>query len=252
MVVPGSTAVVTGAGAGIGLALALRLAREGASVVVADDDEETGPATVDEIVRDGGEASFVLTDVTREADVERTVAHAESTFGRLGILVNNVGGYEEPVFPDSPVERWTGNFDLNLRSVMLGIHFAVRSMQERGGGAIVNVASTAGLGFAPHPWPEYAAGKAAVMRLTACLAPLADRAIRVNCVCPYTVGTAAVRERIAELEAAGEDLPPPLRGVLLEPEEVADAVIRLITDKSLAGRVLVLVGGKEPELLPAD
>jgi NAD(P)-dependent dehydrogenase (short-subunit alcohol dehydrogenase family) len=70
----------------------------------------------------------------------------------------------------------------------------------------------------------------------------------VNCVCPYTVGTAAVRERIAELEAAGEELPPPLQAVLLEPKEVADAVVGLISDESLAGRVLVLVGGKEPEL----
>jgi NAD(P)-dependent dehydrogenase (short-subunit alcohol dehydrogenase family) len=249
--VAGSTAIVTGAGAGIGEAIALRLARDGATVVVADDDEETGPATVDEIVSHGGEASFVLTDVTHEADVERMVAHAERTFGALRILVNNVGGYEEPVFPDSPIERWTGNFDLNLRSVLLGIHFAVRAMAERGG-AIVNITSTAGLGFASHPGPEYAASKAAVMRLTACLAHLAERGIRVNCVCPYTVGTAAVRRRIAELEAAGEELPGPLQAVLLEPEEVADEAVRLFTDESLAGRVVVLVGGKEPELLPAE
>jgi NAD(P)-dependent dehydrogenase (short-subunit alcohol dehydrogenase family) len=249
--VTGSTAIVTGAGAGIGEAVALRLARDGAAVVVADDDEETGPETVDHITGGGGRASFISTDVTSEAEVERMVAHATSTFGGLGILVNNVGGYEEPVFPDSPIERWTGNLDVNLRSVMLGIHFAVQAMAERGG-AIVNVASTAGLGFGPHPWPEYAAGKAAVMRLTACLAPLVERGIRVNCVCPYTVGTAAVGERIAELEAAGEELPPPLQAVLLEPEEVADAVVGLIADESLAGRVLVLVGGNEPELQPPE
>jgi NAD(P)-dependent dehydrogenase (short-subunit alcohol dehydrogenase family) len=249
--VAGSTAIVTGSGAGIGEAIALRLARDGAAVVVADDDEDTGPATADEIVRAGGEASFILTDVTDEAAVERMVAHAESTFGPLGILVNNVGGYEEPVFPDSPIERWSGNIDLNLRSVMLGIHFAVRAMAERGG-AIVNVASTAGLGFASHPWPEYAAGKAAVMRLTACLAHLAERTIRVNCICPFTVATAAVRGRIAELEAAGEELPGPLQAVLLELDEVAEAAVQLITDDSLAGRVVVLVGGREPELVPAE
>jgi len=242
---------VTGAGTGIGEALAHRLARDGAAVVVADDDEETGPATVDEIVRAGREASFVLADVTSEDEVERMVAHAESTFGPLGILVNNVGGYEEPVFPDSPIERWTGNIDLNLRSAMLGIHFAVRAMSG-GSGAIVNIASTAGLGLASHPLPEYAAGKAAIMRLTACLAHLSERGIRVNCVCPFTVATAAVRGRIAELEAAGEELPGPLQAVLLELDEVADAVVRLITDDSLAGRVVLLVGGREPELLPAE
>ena len=90
------------------------------------------------------------------------------------------------------------------------------------------------------------------MRLTACLAPLAERGIRVNCVCPHTVGTPAVRERIAELKADGEELPLPLQGVLLEPEEVADLVFELVTDESMAGRVVVLVGGEEPRLLAAE
>lgn len=90
------------------------------------------------------------------------------------------------------------------------------------------------------------------MRLTACLAPLAERGIRVNCVCPHTVGTPAVRKRIAELRAAGEELPQPLRDELLEPDQVADAVLDLIRDQSLAGRVLVLVGGERPRLLAAE
>jgi NAD(P)-dependent dehydrogenase (short-subunit alcohol dehydrogenase family) len=180
------------------------------------------------------------------------VAHALSTFGSLEILVNNVGGYDEPVFPDASIEQWTANVDFNLRSTMLGIHFAVRAMSASESRAIVNIASTAGLGFGPHLSPEYAAGKAAVMRLTACLAPLAERGIRVNCVCPFTVATAAVRGRIAELEAAGEELPGPLQAVLLEPEEVAEWVARFIADESLAGRIAVLVGGREPELQPAD
>ena len=243
---------MTGAGAGIGEAIALRLARDGAAVVVADDDEETGPATVAEIAANGGQASFVLTDATREADVEGMVAHALGTFGSLEILVNNVGGFDQPVFPDGSVEQWTANIDFTLRSTMLGIYFGVRSMAESGGGAIVNIASTAGLGFAPYPWPEYAAGKAAVMRLTASLATLAERGIRVNCVAPYTVATAAVRGRIAELEAAGEELPEPLQGVLLEPEEVAEWVARFVADESLAGRIVVLLGGREPELQPTD
>jgi NAD(P)-dependent dehydrogenase (short-subunit alcohol dehydrogenase family) len=250
--VAGRTAIVTGAGAGIGEAIALRLGRDGAAVVVADDDEETGPATVAEIVAAGGRATFVLADATNEADVERVVAHAVSTFGSLDILVNNVGGFDEPVFPDGSVEQWTANVDFSLRSTMLGIYFGVRSMSESGGGVIVNIASTAGLGFAPYPWPEYGAAKAAVMRLTACLAHLAERGIRVNCVCPYTVATANVLGRIAELHAAGEELPGPLQGVLLELDEVADWVSRFVADDSLAGRVVVLVGGREPELQPLD
>jgi len=90
------------------------------------------------------------------------------------------------------------------------------------------------------------------MRLTACLASLADRGIRINCVCPYTVGTAAVRREIAESLAEGRTLPPPLRATLLEPEDVADAVVWLVQNESLAGRVLVLRGGEPPHLLPAE
>jgi NAD(P)-dependent dehydrogenase (short-subunit alcohol dehydrogenase family) len=156
------------------------------------------------------------------------------------------------VFPDAPLEHWSGALDLNLRAAMLGIHFALRTMGRRGGGAIVNVASVAGLGFAPHPSPEYAATKAGLMRLTACLGPLAERGVRVNCVCPYTVGTEAVRRTIAESVAHGRELPPPLQATLLEPVEVADAVVRLVQDDSLAGRVLVLYGGEPPRLIPAE
>jgi NAD(P)-dependent dehydrogenase (short-subunit alcohol dehydrogenase family) len=240
MEVTGKNAVVTGGGAGIGRAIAARLVSEGAAVLVADIDEEAGRRVACELG-----ASFAAADVTREPDVEAIAADVD-------ILVNNAGGYDEPVFPDAPVAHWTGALELNLRSAMLAIHHAVRAMARRGGGAIVNVASTAGLGFAPHPSPEYAATKAGLMRLTACLAPLAERGIRVNCVCPYTVGTAAVHRTIAESMAQGRPLPPPLQATLLEPEEVADAVLRLVQDDSLAGRVLVLRGGEQPHLLPVE
>jgi len=248
MDIAGKTALVTGAGAGIGLATGLRLAREGAAVVVADVDEDAGKAAAERIA-EAGQASFVHADVTREADVAAMVEHAEREFGALDILVNNAGGYRQPVFGEASVEHWTRNLDLNLRAVMLGIHFALEAMRRRGAGAIVNVASTAGLGPEPHPGPEYATAKAAVMRLTACLAPLAGEGIRINCVCPYTVGTEAVLQTIGELKAEGRDLPEPLRAELLEPEEVAEAIVDLVRDDSAAGRVVKLVGGKPPEVI---
>jgi NAD(P)-dependent dehydrogenase (short-subunit alcohol dehydrogenase family) len=250
--VAGKTALVTGAGSGIGRVIALRLARECAAVVVNDVDERTGSQTSSAIAEAGGRASFAHADVTDDAKVEAAVAHAERTFGGLDILVNNAGGFPDPVFPEAPLEHWSRSFDLNLRSAMVAIHFAVPAMHRGGGGAIVNIASSAGLGLAPHPAPEYAVAKAGMMRLTACLASLADRGIRVNCVCPHTVGTPAVRQRIAELQADGEELPGPLQDVLLEPDEVADAVVELIRDEAAAGHVLVLFGGQQPRLLDAE
>jgi NAD(P)-dependent dehydrogenase (short-subunit alcohol dehydrogenase family) len=241
-------ALVTGAARGIGRAIAVRLAREGARVVVADIDPADGHRSLDTIRATGAEASFVLADVRNEDEVRAMIDHALEVFGHLDILVNNAGGYDEPVFPGAPIEHWTAALDLNLRSAMLAIHHAVEAMAARGG-AIVNIASSAGLGLAVHPGPEYAAAKAALMRLTACLAPLAERGIRVNCVCPHTVGTEAVRRTITELAAAGQELPAPLRDPLLEPEEVADAVIDFARDERLAGRVLVCRGGEARRLL---
>jgi NAD(P)-dependent dehydrogenase (short-subunit alcohol dehydrogenase family) len=245
----GTTAIVTGAGRGIGRAIAFRLAAERAAVVLADTDEQAGAATAAELQRGGAAVSFQRVDVTDAGDVEHLVGHAEEAFGGLDLLVNNVGNYEQPVFPDASVAHWTRNLDVNLRSAMLAIHFAVPAMRRRGGGAIVSIASTAGLGTAPHPGPEYSAAKAALMRLTATLAPLGLRGIRVNCVCPDWVGTDAVRKRIAAMTTEERAAVPE---VIVEPEEVADAVVGLARDETLRGRVVVLFGGRPPRLLPVE
>jgi NAD(P)-dependent dehydrogenase (short-subunit alcohol dehydrogenase family) len=252
VVLAGRTALVTGAARGIGRATAARLAREGARVLVVDRDRREAEEAAAEIRADGGEASPLVADLTRRADVRRAVQAGAQAAGGLGVLVNNAGGYDEPVYPEAPSAHWEHTLDLNLRAVMLAIQEALPALEASGGGAVVNVASSAGLGLSPHPGPEYATAKAGVIRLTACLAPLAERGIRVNCVCPHTVGTRAVRRTIAELRAAGEDLPPALEGELLEPEEVAELIMELVTDERLAGRVLVCRGGEPPRLLPVD
>ena len=247
MEVRGTTAIVTGAARGIGLAVALRLADEGASILVVDLDEAEGQLAAEKLAQRGVDARFLAADVTDPGAVEAMVGHAVENFGGLEILVNNAGGYDEPVFPDAPVRHWSLALDLNLRSAMFGIQFAIPAMTN--GGAIVNIASSAGLPGPPHPGPEYAIAKAGVMRLTECMAPLAERGIRVNCVCPHTVATDGVLATIAELEAEGAELPGPLRDEPIPPEQVADAVVRFVEDETMAGRVLVLRGGNEPELL---
>jgi NAD(P)-dependent dehydrogenase (short-subunit alcohol dehydrogenase family) len=252
MEISGRTAVVTGAGRGIGLSIARRLARDGAGVLVVDRDRGHGDAAVERIRAEGGQASLLVADLAVAAGVERMIASAVDDRGGIDILVNNAGGYAQPVFGDAPAEHWLRTLDLNLRSVMLAIHAALPTLEARGGGAVVNLSSSAGLGLGAHPGIEYATAKAAVIRLTACLAPLAERGVRVNCICPHTVATEVVLETIAALRAAGSPLPPALEDELIDPDELAGLAAELVRDESLAGRVVVVRGGEPPRLLPID
>jgi NAD(P)-dependent dehydrogenase (short-subunit alcohol dehydrogenase family) len=244
-------ALVTGAGAGIGRSVALQLAHEGAVVVIADVDEEAGSSVVREIRSEGEQAGYIVADVASGADVSRMIAFAEDEFGGLDVLVNNAGGVTEPYFPDGEPEHWGRTLDLNLRGVMLSIHFGVRAMKKRGGGAIVNVSSMGGIGFRPYDKPEYGAAKAGVVRLTASLATLKEQTgVRVNCICPGWVDTPASRASRAEMTPEErEKLVPP---VLLQPEEIAEAVAMFVEDERMAGRVIIWKEGEPWQIIPLD
>jgi NAD(P)-dependent dehydrogenase (short-subunit alcohol dehydrogenase family) len=268
--IAGKVALVTGAGSGIGRASALRLAREGAAVVAADVDEPAARETVAQIESAGGRAASiradpslrsgqapravaVRADVTEEEDVRAMIAFAEETFGGLDILHNNAGVITPPPrWPDLEPERWARMLDINLRGVILGTQLAIPALRRRGGGAVVNTASMAGVGYGYPPNPVYAASKGGVVLFTASLAPLKDEAgIRVNCVCPGVVDTPMFRGGLA---AAGGDISQliaeRMRGLpIIAPEEVAAAVVELVRDDSLAGRALLLRNGRPPELL---
>jgi NAD(P)-dependent dehydrogenase (short-subunit alcohol dehydrogenase family) len=247
-------ALVTGAGAGIGRAIAVRLAREGAAVVVADIEKDGGTETVRRIEAEGGRAAFVLADVAVEADVRAMVAFAEQRFGGLDILVNNAGIAPEPYFPEAACEHWGRTLDVNLRGAMLGIQFGLQAMRKRGGGAIVNISSMAGIGYRPYDAPEYAASKAGVVRLTASLGGLKDKlGVRVNCICPGWVETEAVQRALATMtpeEMEQQAFPPP--PVLIKSEEIADAVVTFVQDSDLAGRVMVWPDGEPWRLVPVE
>jgi NAD(P)-dependent dehydrogenase (short-subunit alcohol dehydrogenase family) len=240
--------VTGGGGAGLGRAISLRLARAGAKVVVADVDEEGGAATVRQVSSSGGAAAFVRADVIVEEDVLRMTAFSEETFGGLDILVNNAGRTPEPHFPDAPFEHWSRYLELNLRAPMLAIQAALEPMKRQGAGAIVNIASVAGVGFAPHSSPEYSAAKAGLIRLTATLAPLAERMnVRVNCIVPNWIGTDEVK---AEIEAMSSEERAEVPDELTAPEEIADAVLRFVEDETMAGRVMIWWTGEKPRLVP--
>jgi NAD(P)-dependent dehydrogenase (short-subunit alcohol dehydrogenase family) len=225
----GQPAVVTGGAAGLGRAAAVALARAGARVVVVDRDAAAGEATAAELP--GGR--FEAADVTAEGALERVFADV----GELAVLVNNAGGRDEPFFPDSAVERWSAVLDLNLRAPMRATQLAIAAMRRRGGGAIVNVGSSAGVGLGPHPSPEYAAAKAGLMRLTGALVGLSAEGIRVSCVCPGLVDTPAARSSGADMRRARP------------PEQVAELIVALAADDSSGGRVVSWPDDAEPEVL---
>ena len=269
MDITGKVALITGAGSGIGRATAMRLAQEGASVVVADIDEAGGRETVAQIERDGGRAAlvradpslrsgqapraaFIRADVTSEKDVRAMIAFTQETFGGPDILHNNAGILtERPRFPDTEPERWSRVLDINLRGVILGTQYGIQAMRKRGGGVIVNTASLAGIiGFAIDP--VYAATKGGVVMFTTSLAPLREELnIRVNCVCPGIVETAMLRPAREEPAEEERQLAELLRSLpLIQPEEIADAVVELIHDDTLAGRALLVPNGRPRSLAP--
>lgn len=235
----GKVAVVTGGAWGIGRGTALRLVAEGMRVVVTDlQGEEEGLEEVVELGR--GSVVPCLADAAREEDWRRVVELAERELGSLDVLVNNAGGVSAPFFPEASGERWRSALDVNIYGVMLGVQAGLGPMRRRGGGAIVNVASVAGLTREPYQAPEYAAAKAGVIALTTSLGSLwkTDR-ISVSCICPDWVATEAVRRSLEQMTSEERAELPAIREGLVPVEEIAGLIVRLATDESLAGRVLV-------------
>ncbi|WP_328324034.1 SDR family oxidoreductase [Kribbella sp. NBC_00382] len=237
MQIAGEVAVVTGAAVGIGRAIAQRLAGEGAEVMLADIDEDGGREACELI---GAAATFVRVDMRDDDAVARLMEC------RPRILVNNAGGGAvlRPCFPEATVERWSASLDLNLRAPMVATQLAIGPMRDAGGGAVINMSSTAGLGFGAHVSPEYSAAKAALIRFTATLAPLREsHGVRVNCVVPDWVAT---ERGISEYE----EMPEAERGLAQVPlATLTDAVVDLIADDSVAGRAIHLLRGAAPYFL---
>jgi NAD(P)-dependent dehydrogenase (short-subunit alcohol dehydrogenase family) len=239
MEIKGTVGVITGGSSGIGRATAERLAKEGAAIVVADLDEAGGADTVKRIESAGGRAVFVKADVTRLEDARRMLDTAVSKFGRLDILHNNAGiGVGAPGFPEAPPERWHLVIEIDLQAVILGTGLAAPLMQNNGGGVIINTASMAGL--YPHRQDAvYGAAKGGVVNFTHSLAFWeAERKIRVNCVCPGIVDTPMVRKGLEAATKLGFLARAWTPAKMIQPEEIADAVVSLVRDDSLFGCAL--------------
>lgn len=234
----GKHALVTGGGSGIGRATAMRLVREGATVTIAERNAETGAQVAAAIEDMGGAAKFVQVDVAQEQEVAGAIQSVVERHGRLDVMVNNAG-------IGAGAEGWETTIGVNLSGVLYGCTHAIAQMREQGdGGAIVSVASIAGLvgGFGT----AYVASKHGVIGLTRdlALATAAD-AIRINCVCPGYIRT-ALTQAMWEREQSGAliaDVVPAKRWG--EPEEIANAVAWLASPEAsyVTGTALVVDGG---------
>jgi len=256
-------ALVTGAGGvGCGRAIARRLAKKGARVVVCDLDELGAHETARLIEKDGGRAIVRGCDVRNAEDVAETVAFAARELGGLDCLVNDASA---PYRPSAPLDFWTDTIATDLLGTMMMTRAAIDVMraQEERGGVIVNMSSTSALAHgrtrvagSERPRdiivgaPAYDVAKAGVLRLTTMLASLASENIRVNCLCPDWVATPEVQayvDSIAPESHAEHAIPPRLTSM----DQIADAVLALARDESLAGRVMVWWSHEDaPKLIP--
>ena len=244
----GKVALVTGGASGIGRATALAFAREGAKTVVSDIDADGGHETVHMIEDSGGEATFVPADVTMSHEVEALVDRAVGAYGRLDCAFNNAGLERELTNPGGRFDEETFQsvIDANLKGVWLCMKHEIVQMVEQGSGAIVNTSSVAGLVGIPDQ-PIYVASKHAVSGLTKSAAvEYAGRGIRINAVCPGLVNT-PLMERIyasnPDLKSEADSWQP--IGRIAQPEEIAEAVIWLCSDKAsfVVGHMLTIDGG---------
>jgi NAD(P)-dependent dehydrogenase (short-subunit alcohol dehydrogenase family) len=243
------TVIVTGAGgAGCGRSISARFAVAGAAVVVSDIDDEGGQDTVRLIERRGGRAAFFRADVRSESQVRDLVSFAEATFGGVNVLVNNASA---PHGGDG-IDSWTDPVETDLLGSLYATRWAVEAMRRGNGGAIVNIASISALWHGrktPGGIPGYDVAKAGVIRMTTRLASLAETdGIRVNCLAPGWISTEPVRqywESLTSAERAARGVP----SQLLTTDQIAEIVVRLAEDRSLAGRVLVWWSEDAPRLI---
>ncbi|MEZ5571451.1 MAG: glucose 1-dehydrogenase [Halioglobus sp.] len=240
-------ALVMGGGAGTGRATVLAFVNEGAKVVIADINENSGRETLAQVESQGGEGVFVRADMGKVDDVQNVIEQTRLTYGVLHLVSNNaaLGTPNKSVTELSELE-WDRCMGVTLRGVWLCMKYQLPLIEASGGGAIVNVASVSGMRGDPMQ-SAYAAAKGGVLSLSKTVAvEYAKRGIRVNTVCPGGINSGGMSfylkkmpEMLAKVESAHA------MGRLAQPQEIADAVVYLCSERAsfITGHDLVVDGG---------
>src|SRR5437868_6675399 len=242
-------ALITGGTSGIGEATALLFANEGAKVTITGSNEERGSEVTDLILKGGGQAIFIQTDVSKADDCRRAVDETVRAFGRIDILFNNAGVFFPHTALDCSEEEWDLQVDVNLKGTFLMSKFALPGMIAQGSGVIINNSSGWGI-VGGDAAVAYCASKGGVVMLTKAMAIDHGRqGIRVNCICPRDVETPMVPE---DARLRGLDWNSYLAGCANRPlgrigtaDEIAKATLFLASDDSsfMTGTALVVDGG---------
>lgn len=246
MNVSGKTILITGGAGGLGSAMARLLAQEGASVFILDLDENKGTSLAEELVRAGKKVWFCRTDLTSEADWQKTFAQALELTGRVDVLVNNAGINIRKPIEEMSFDEWNTMMRINTGTVFLGCKAAIPVMRRQGGGAIINTSSVCGLIGHRYTPEAYTATKGAVTTFTkAVAARYAKDGIRCNCINPSTVDTPFVQELFKDPKRKAERLGEVPLGRLATVDDVANAVLYLASEEAafINGVALPIDGG---------
>jgi NAD(P)-dependent dehydrogenase (short-subunit alcohol dehydrogenase family) len=251
-------AIVTGAGCvgpgwGNGRATCVRFAEEGAKIFAVDRNLEATVETVERVQAAGGEIEVQQCDVTDSASIKAMAEGCLARYGRIDVLVNNVGGSARGGPVEMSEEVWDAQVDYNLKSVFLTLKYVLPVMERQGAGAIVNVASASGIRFTGAAQVGYAATKAGVIQLSRVVAvQYAAKGIRVNSVVPGQLHTPMVEARLAG-QRAGGDVEALLAsrqkripiGFMGDGRDTANAALFLASDEArfITGTEIVVDGG---------
>lgn len=240
-------ALVMGGGAGTGRATALAFSRQGARVVVADMNEKGAQKTLALIQDSGGEGIAIVANMAVSGDIEAVMEECKQTYGGLHMVSNNAAqaAPNKPVTSLSEAE-WDSCMGVTLKGVWLCMKYQLPLIESSGGGAIVNIASVSGI-RGEVLQSAYAAAKGGVITLTKAVATeYARRGIRVNTVCPGGIDTGGMQLYLKSMPDMREKiLNAHAMGRLAKPEEIADAVVYLCSDRAsfITGHDLVVDGG---------